>query len=86
MYDGGIRIETYSAEAGRDVASMVDNEQLKSTAKLPLYISSEIASHGRIFPRFCYLNFKKRNFKFLGLHVEVSVKTFPLMYQLPMNQ
>ena len=28
MYDGGISIETYSAGEGKDVASMVDNEQL----------------------------------------------------------
>ena len=31
-YDGGISIETFSAGAGRDVASMADNEQLKCTA------------------------------------------------------
>ena len=37
MYDGGISIETYSAGAGRDVASMVDHEQLKCTATLPLW-------------------------------------------------
>ena len=37
MYDGGISIETYSAGAGGDVASMVDKEQLKCTATLPLY-------------------------------------------------
>ena len=38
MYDGGISTETYSAGAGRDVASMVDNEQLKCTATLnPIY-------------------------------------------------
>ena len=36
MYDGGISIETYSAGAGGDVASMVDNEQLKCTATPPL--------------------------------------------------
>ena len=35
MYDRGISIETYSAGAGRDVASMVDNEHLKCTATLP---------------------------------------------------
>ena len=40
MYDGGISIETYSEGAGRDVASMVDNEQLKCTATLPLYLTS----------------------------------------------
>ena len=43
MYDGGISIETYSAGAGRDVASMVDNEQLKCTATLLQYITSESA-------------------------------------------
>ena len=41
MYDGGINIETYSAGAGRDVASMVDNEKLNCTATVPLYITSE---------------------------------------------
>ena len=34
MYDIGTSIETYSAGAGRDVASMVDNEQMKCTAIL----------------------------------------------------
>ena len=38
-----ISIETYSAGAGRDVASIVDNEHLKCTATLPLYITSESA-------------------------------------------
>ena len=38
IYDGGISIENYSAGAGRDVAPMVDKEQLKCTATLPLYI------------------------------------------------
>ena len=33
--------KTYSAEAGRDVATMVDNDLLKCTATLPLYITSE---------------------------------------------
>ena len=37
MYYGGISIETYSAGAGRDVTSMVDNEHLKYTATLSLY-------------------------------------------------
>ena len=37
MYDGGISKEFYLAGAGRDVASMVDNEQLKCTATLPRY-------------------------------------------------
>ena len=36
MYEGVTCIETYSAGAGADVASMVDNEHLKCTAKLPL--------------------------------------------------
>ena len=43
MYDGGTSMETYSAGAGRDVASMVDDEQLKCTATLSLYINSESA-------------------------------------------
>ena len=43
MYDGGISIETYSAGAGGDVASMEDNGQLKCTATLPLYITLESA-------------------------------------------
>ena len=38
MYDEGISKETYSAGVDRDVASMVDNEHLKCTAELPLYI------------------------------------------------
>ena len=40
MYDEGISIETYPAGAGRDVAFIVDNKQLKCTATLvtlPLY-------------------------------------------------
>ena len=43
MYDAGISIETYLAEAVRDVAPMVDNEQLKCTATLPLNITPESA-------------------------------------------
>ena len=43
MYDEGISIETYLEGAGREVASMVDNGQLKCTATLPLYITSESA-------------------------------------------
>ena len=35
MYGGGISTKTYLAGAGRDVASMVDNEQLRCTATLP---------------------------------------------------
>ena len=34
---------SHSAGAGRDVASMVDNEHLKCTATLPLYITAETA-------------------------------------------
>ena len=41
MYDGGTSMETYSAGAGRDVASMVDDEQLKCTATLSIYINSD---------------------------------------------
>ena len=48
MYDGDISIETYSAGAGGDVASMVDNEQLKCTATLPLYITLG-STHSRTF-------------------------------------
>ena len=43
MYDVGISIETNSAGAGTDVASMEDNEHLKCTATLLLYIKSESA-------------------------------------------
>ena len=43
MYEGGISIRTYSAGAGRDVASIVDNKHLKGTDPLPLYITSESA-------------------------------------------
>ena len=35
--DNNYSSKTYSAGAGRDVASMVDNEHLKYTATLPLY-------------------------------------------------
>ena len=34
---------TYSVGAGRDVASMVNNEHMKCTATLPLYITLESA-------------------------------------------
>ena len=54
MYEGRISKETTSAGAGTDVASIVDNEDLKCTATLPLYITSESAvsrtCHGRILP------------------------------------
>ena len=43
MHDGGLSIKNYLVEAGRDVASMVHNEQQKCTATLPLYITSESA-------------------------------------------
>ena len=68
MHEGGISIETYSAGACTDVASMVDNEHLRCTAMLP-----PIYNLG-----------KKKKIKFLGFHAAVLVKTFPLMYQLPM--
>ena len=48
-YDRGISIETYSAGAGRDVASMVDNEQMKCTAMLSLYITSKSTVSQTIF-------------------------------------
>ena len=67
MSEGGTSIETYSAGAGRDVASMVDNEHLKCTATLLLYITLESAVSRTNFPRFCYLNFLK--FTFLGFYV-----------------
>ena len=35
-------------------------------------------SHGRIFPRFCYLNFKKFTSSGFHGHVVVLVKTFPI--------
>ena len=82
MYDGGISIETYSAVGGKDVASMLDNEHLKCTATLPLYISLESAVSWTNFPCFRFFNFMK--FSFLGFHAVVLVKTFPLMYQLLM--
>ena len=82
MYEGGISIETYLAGGGRDVASMVNNEHLKCTATLPLYVNSESAVSRTNFPRFCQLNFIK--FTFLGFHIAVLMKTFPLMYQLLM--
>ena len=37
MKEVALSIETYLAGAGRDVASMVDNEPLKCTATLHLY-------------------------------------------------
>ena len=58
--------------------SMVDNEHLKCTATLPLYITLESAVSWTNFPRFCYLNFMKSTF--LGFHGVVLVKIFPLMY------
>ena len=85
MYDGGISIETYSAGAGRSVASMVDNEQLnEQRATRPLFITSESAVSRTIFSEFLLLKFYEKKFNFLGFHVEVHVKTFSLMYQLPM--
>ena len=87
MYDGGLSIETYLAGAGRDVASIVDNEQLKCTASLTIYIyikPRKVPSHGRIFPCFCYLSFYEKKFKFLGFNVVVIVKAFPLIHQLSM--
>ena len=69
----GISIETYLAGVGRNIASMVDNEHQNCIATLPLrilYITSESASHGPIFPSFYYLNFMK--FTFLGFHVLVG--------------
>ena len=63
MYDGGISIETYSEGAGRDVASMVDYEQVSNRRALlcyPYILPRKVQSHGRFIPRFCYLNFMKR--------------------------
>ena len=42
MYDGGISIESYSAGAGRDAASMVDNEQLVISVVIIFSWSTEI--------------------------------------------
>ena len=66
MYDVGISIETYSAGAGRDVASMVDNEQLKCTATLPLYIITSESVVSRT--NFSALSLIKKNqiFRFLS--------------------
>ena len=50
--------------------------------RYPYIQPRKMPSHGRIFPCFCYLIMK---FTFLGFHVVVLVKTFPLMYQLPTN-
>ena len=69
--------KTCSAGAGREVG-----EHLKYTATLPLYITLESAVLWTNFPCFCYLNFLK--FKFLNFNALVLVKTFPMMYQLPM--
>ena len=46
-----ISIETYSTGAGRDIASMVE-EQLKCTATLPLYITSESSVSDEFFAAF----------------------------------
>ena len=62
-------METYSAGAGRDVASMVDNEQLKSTAPLPLYITSESAISWKHFFALLLPSFYEKKFKLLGVHV-----------------
>ena len=84
MYDGGISIDTYSAGAGRDVASMVNNEQLKCTATLPLYITSESAVSRTKFSALLLPQFYEKKFNYLGFHAVVLVKSFPFMYQLPM--
>ena len=85
MYEGGISIETYSAGAGRDVASMVDNKQLKCTATLPLYIGLNLGKcrfTDEFFRGFATLILWK--IKFLGFHGVVLVKTFLLRHQLLM--
>ena len=81
MYDGGISIETYSAGAGRDVASMLDNEHLKCTATLPLYITSESAVSRTNFSALLLPLFHEKKLEFFSFHVVVLVKTFPLNYQ-----
>ena len=45
--------------------------------RYPYIWPRRVPSHRRNFPRFCYLNFMK--FTFLGFHVVVLVKTFPLI-------
>ena len=62
MYDGGISIETYSAGAVRD-ASMVDNEQLKCTATLPLYRYNlgKCGLTDEFFRAFATLIYEKKN-------------------------
>ena len=82
-YDGGISIETYLAGAGRDVATMVDNEHLKCTATLPLYIISESAVSRTNFSAFSLPQFYEIHiFGFTCCSFREDL--FPLMYQLLM--
>ena len=60
MYEGGISIENHSAGAGRDVTSVVDNEQLNYTATLPLDITSESAVSRTNLSALLHLNFMKK--------------------------
>ena len=90
MYDGGLSIETYLAGAGKDVASIVDNEQLKCTASVTIYIyiyiykTSDSAVSRKNFSVLLLHWFYEEKFKFLGFYVVVLVKAFTLIYQLPM--
>ena len=80
MHGGRISIETYSAGADRDVASMVDNEHLKCTATLPLY-------KDEFFRAFAILILWKeiKNFEFLccsthgDLSIDVSITNVGLI-------
>ena len=83
MYEEGISIETYSAGAGTDVASMVDNEHLKCTATYatPIYNLGKCRLTDEFFRAFATLILWNTH-SYLGFHAVVLVKTFPLMYQL----
>ena len=78
-------IETYLAGAGRDVASMVDDKQLKCTGTLgtPIYNLKKCRLTDEFFRAFATLILLKE-IQFLGFHVVVLMKTVPLMYQLLM--
>ena len=85
MYEGGISIETYSAGAGIDVASMVD-KHLKCTATLPLYITSESAISRMNFFALLLPRFYEIPIFVFPCSSSLFVKTFPLMYQLQMQE
>ena len=58
---------------------MVDNEQLKCTATLSLYITAESAVSRTNFSALLLPKFYENKFEFSSLHVVVLVKTFPLI-------